>query len=41
MQAIQITHSPKAQDRIALFGIEGGYQLAAFVVMGASIGAFQ
>ena len=41
VQATQITHSPKAQSKVALFGIEGGYQLASFVVMGAIIGAFQ
>jgi hypothetical protein len=41
VQATQIVHSPKAQNRVALFGIEGGYQLATFVIMGAIIGAFQ
>jgi len=39
VQAMQIAFSPRRS--LALFAIEGGYQLAAFVVMGAIIGAFQ
>lgn len=41
VQATQIAFSPKATSPAALFAIEGGYQLASFVLIGAIIGAFQ
>ncbi len=41
VQAGQINFSPKATSKPALFAIEGGYQLAIFVIAGAIIGAFQ
>lgn len=41
VQAIQITFSPRVPNKVRLFGIEGGYQLASFLIIGAIIGAFQ
>jgi Protein of unknown function (DUF1761) len=41
VQAMQINFSPTASDKVAVFGIEGGFQLASFVLIGAIIGAFQ
>jgi hypothetical protein len=40
VQAGQINFSPGA-DKVKTFTIEGGYQLASFVIIGAIIGAFQ
>jgi Protein of unknown function (DUF1761) len=41
VQAGQINFSPHATNKVAVFGIEGGFQLASFVIIGAIIGAFQ
>ena len=41
VQAMQINFSPHATNKVALFGVEGGFQLASFVLIGAIIGAFQ
>jgi Protein of unknown function (DUF1761) len=41
VQAGQINFSPHATNKVAVFGIEGGFQLASFVIIGAIVGAFQ
>lgn len=41
VQAMQINFSPGAKNKVAAFGIEGGFQLACFAVAGVIIGAFQ
>ncbi len=41
VQLTQINFSPAVTGKAALFGIEGGYQLACFVIAGAIIGCFQ
>jgi Protein of unknown function (DUF1761) len=41
VQAGQINFSPHATNKVTVFGIEGGFQLASFVIIGAIIGAFQ
>lgn len=41
VQVTQINFSPRVTDKVSLFGIEGGYQLASFLIIGAIIGAFQ
>jgi hypothetical protein len=41
VQLIQINFSEAKVKRVPTFLIEGGYQLAGFVIIGAIIGAFQ
>ncbi len=41
VQAVQINFTPKQGRKPALFAIEGGYQLATFLIAGAIIGAWQ
>lgn len=41
VQLVQINFSPKVPNKAKLFAIEGGYQLAVFLIAGAIIGAFQ
>lgn len=41
VQATQINFSPRSSRKVALFGIESGYQLASLLIIGAIIGAFQ
>ena len=41
VQLIQINFSETKVNRLPTFLIEGGYQLASFVIIGAIVGAFQ
>jgi hypothetical protein len=41
VQLMQINFSEAKVKRLPTFAIEGGYQLANFLIMGAIIGAFQ
>lgn len=41
VQAGQINFSPHATNKVAVFMIEGGYQLVSFLIVGAIVGAFQ
>ena len=41
VQAGQINFSPNVNNKVAVFAIEGGYQLISFLIIGAIIGAFQ
>jgi hypothetical protein len=41
VQLIQINFSETKVKRATTFAIEGGYQLASFVIIGAVVGAFQ
>ena len=41
VQLVQINFSESKVKRVPAFAIEGGYQLASFVIIGALVGAFQ